>query len=371
MTTKLNNIDNLIYVGMDLHKKTTTFTAKNKQGEMLSQMKVYTNKDEVTKFVKQFNNQPMTLALEPVSQWYYYADLLERLGVDVHLTHPKKVKAISDKVKTDKIDSETLCELLRVGWLPEAYLSPQEVRGWKEQTRFRVSLVRLRTQVRNKVHAILHKHAYQCEYTDLFGKSGRKWLGSLTFSKEYTRSIKHYLELHDTLTERIDQAAKIIEQTVSDHAQAKLLTTIPSISYVTALTIMAEIGDIKRFPTAKKLMGYAGLVPSTYASGGKVVHGKITKTGSKWLRWIMVETAQRQTRLRKQPGFGWYYRKLKERHGSKTAAVATARKLLAVIWAVLSENREFEERTPDGRKLLNQATDSGVHQEARRKNIVS
>lgn len=143
MATK--NIDNLVYTGMDLHKKTTTFTAKNKQGEMLSQTKVFTNKDEITKFVKQFNNQPITLALEPVSQWYYYADLLERLDVDVHLTHSKKVKAISDKVKTDKIDSNTLCELLRVGWLPEAYLSPRKVRGWKEQTRFRVSLVRLRT----------------------------------------------------------------------------------------------------------------------------------------------------------------------------------------------------------------------------------
>lgn len=98
--------------------------------------------------------------------------------------------------------------------------------------------------------------------------------------------MKHYLELHDILTERIDYAAKIIETTVKDHHQARLLITIPGIKYVTALTIMAEIGNIKRFPSAKKLMGYAGLVPSTYASGDKVVHGKITKTGSKWLRYI-------------------------------------------------------------------------------------
>lgn len=350
MATKVNNIDNLIYIGMDLHKKTTTFTVKDKGGNKLACEKIYTNKDEMTKFIKQFK-APITLALEPVSQWYYYADLLEGLGVDVHLTHPRKVKAISDKVKTDKIDSETLCELLRVGWLPEAYLSPPEVRSWKEQTRFRSSLIHIRRQVKNKMHAILHKHAYQCEHTDLLGKAGRAWLESLKFSDEYDRSIKHYLELYDTLTERIDEAEGIIERTVTDHEQATLLTTIPGIKYVTALTIMAEIGNIKRFPTAKKLMGYAGLVPSTYASGGKVVHGKITKTGSKWLRWIMVETAHHQMRCKKKPGFGWYYRKLKERHGSKTAAVATARKLLAVIWAVLTENREFEARTPDGRKL--------------------
>lgn len=347
---KNNNVDNLTYIGMDLHKKTTTFTVKDKAGNRLACEKIYTNKDEMTKFIKQFKG-PITLALEPVSQWYYYADHLEKLGVDVHLTHPKKVKAISDKVKTDKIDSNTLCELLRVGWLPESYLSPKEVRSWKEQARFRASLVGLRTQVKNKIHAILHKHAYQCEYTDLFGKSGRKWLDTLEFSDTYTRSMKEYRELHDSLDRRIDEAKTVIENTVTNHEQATLLTSIPGIKYVTALTIMAEVGDIKRFPTAKKLQGYAGLVPSTYQSGDRTVHGKITKTGSKWLRHIMVEAAHHQARIKKKPGFGWYYRKVKERHGSKTAAVATARKLLAVVWAVLSEGRPFEERTPDGRKL--------------------
>ena len=346
-----NNIDNLIYIGMDLHKKTTTFTVKDREGNKLACERIHTNKDEITKFIRQFNSQQIVLALEPVSQWYYYADLLESLGVKVHLTHPKKVKAISDKVKTDKIDSETLCELIRVGWLPEAYLSPPNVRNWKEQTRFRSSLINLRTQIRNKIHAILHKHAYQCEYTNLFGKSGRMWLESLEFNEPFNRSIQEYLALYDNLTNRINDAEKIIVNTVKNHPQAVLLTTIPGISYITALTIIAEIGDIQRFPSAKKLMGYSGLVPSTYSSGDRTRHGRITKTGSKWLRYIMIETAHHQVRCKKKPGFGWYYRKLKERHGSKTAAVATARKLLAVIWAVLTENREFEARTPDGRKI--------------------
>ena len=104
---------------------------------------------------------------------------------------------------------------------------------------------------------------------------------------------------------------------------------------------MAEVGDIKRFPSAKKLMGYAGLAPSTYASGGKVRHGRIMKTGSSWLRWVFVEAAYHQLNCRKMQGLKPYYEKIKARKGSRVAAVATARKLCAVVWRVLTDQRPF------------------------------
>ena len=109
---------------------------------------------------------------------------------------------------------------------------------------------------------------------------------------------------------------------------------------------MGEIGDINRFNSAKKLQGYAGLVPSTYSSGDKQIHGKITKQGSKWLRWIMIEAAYHQERCKKIPGFGSYYNSMKKRKGTKTAAVATARKLLAVVWRLLKDNRPYEVNAP-------------------------
>ncbi|MBU4347109.1 transposase [Patescibacteria group bacterium] len=93
---------------------------------------------------------------------------------------------------------------------------------------------------------------------------------------------------------------------------------------------MAEIGNINRFMSVKHLQSYAGLIPSTYNSGDKQIHGRITKRGSKWLRWIMIESAYHQMNCKRIPGFGSYYNTLKKRKGSKTAAVATARKLLAV-----------------------------------------
>lgn len=89
-------------------------------------------------------------------------------------------------------------------------------------------------------------------------------------------------------------------------------------------------------------MGYAGVVPSTYASGGIVRHGRITKQGSRWLRWTMIEIAQRQTLCIKKQGFGWYYERIKKRKGTGAAAVATARKLLSVVWRILKDNRPFE-----------------------------
>jgi transposase len=341
------NNENKLFVGMDLHKNTSTFCVKDYDGNVIKQAKVLTDRNQIREFFNDLR-QPSSVALEPVSQWYTFADLIEALGHDVHIAHPQKVKAIaSARIKTDKIDAGVLADLLRANLLPEAYFSPKEVRGWKEMTRFRASLINLRTQVKNKIHAILHKHALTHSFTDLFGVGGTKWLSNLTLEEPFKTSLTEYLSVVESLTGQIDAAEEKITQTVTDHPQAKLLTSIPGVKFVSALTIMAEIGDIARFPDAKRLMGYAGLVPSTYSSGDVTRHGRITKTGNKWLRYIMVEIAQHQQRCKRKPGFGSFYLKLKARHGANTAAVATARKLLAVVWRLLTDKREWSATPPD------------------------
>jgi transposase len=332
-----------LFLGMDLHKNSSTFCVKDYDGEVVASRKVATNKSEVLGFVNQFKEHNLSLAVEPVSQWYFMADILQQAGVDVHLANPLKVKAIaSARVKTDKIDAGVLCDLLRGNLLPEAYLSSSEMRMWKEMVRFRMSLMKLRTQTKNRIHAILGKNGHLSKFTDTFGKAGRVWLAELELPEHFRNSLDEYLATHDYLTEQIKRAEKNIEAVVVGNKLMTLLTTIPGVSYFSALTIMAEIGDIHRFPSAKQLMGYAGVVPSTYASGDKVVHGRITKTGSRWLRWIMIEIAHKQLRCKRKPGLGWYYAKIKKNKGSKTAAVATARKLLAVIWRMLVDERPFK-----------------------------
>lgn len=332
-----------LFVGMDLHKNTSTFSVKDEQGNVFKEKKVLTDRNQVREFVASLGSHSLSVVMEPVSQWYVYADLMQSLGCEVHLAHPMKVKAIaSARIKTDKIDAGVLADLLRSNLLPEAYFSSPSVRTWKEVVRFRASLLNLRTQVKNKIHAILHKHGLKHNYSNLFGKQGAIWLRGLNLKEPFKANLESLLGLIDDLNELVKSAEERIEQTVTSNPQAELLTTIPGISYVSALTIMGEIGEISRFRSAKKLMGYAGLVPSTYSSGDSVRHGRITKTGSKWLRYIMIEVAQHQQLCKRKPGFGSYYLKLKQRKGTATAAVATARKMLAVVWRLLTDNRPFE-----------------------------
>lgn len=280
---------------MDLHKNSSTFCVKDKDGKLYDASKVVTNPYEVQKYINKFTGSKLSLVVEPVSQWYFYADLLQKLGVDLHLANPLQVKAIaSARVKTDKIDASVLCDLLRTNLLPEAYFSSPDVRNWKEMVRFRASLINLRTQVKNKVHAIIFKNGLSFQATRLFGKAGRQWLQSLELPKQFQVSLDRYLDMVEYFDGLVTEADTVIEKTVTDNQQALLLTSIPGVSYVSALTLIAEIGDISRFPSAKKLQGYAGLVPSTYSSGDMTRHGRITKQGSKWFRWTMVEIAHRQ-----------------------------------------------------------------------------
>lgn len=336
-----------LFVGMDLHKNTSTFSVKDEQGNVFKEKKVLTDRNQVREFVASLGSHSLSVVMEPVSQWYVYADLMQSLGCEVHLAHPMKVKAIaSARIKTDKIDAGVLADLLRSNLLPEAYFSSPTVRAWKEVVRFRASLLNLRTQVKNKIHAILHKHGLKHNYSNLFGKQGTIWLKGLVLKEPFRDNLNRLLDLVDYLNVQMETAESKVEQLVGENPQARILTTIPGISYVSALTIMGEIGEISRFASAKKLMGYAGLVPSTYSSGDTVRHGRITKTGSKWLRYIMIEVAQHQQLCKRKPGFGSYYLAMKQRKGSATAAVATARKMLAVVWRMLTDNRPWQTNPP-------------------------
>ncbi len=324
---------------MDLHQKTSTFSVKEKEGTVIAAKTVSTTKEDIKKFLSPFAGSSLTL--EPVSQWYCYADFIESLGLDVKIANPMKVKLIAaSRIKTDTIDAGVLADLLRVNMLPESYHAPADVRAWKEEVRLRMSLVRLRVQVKNKIHALVWKQGLRSPYT-LFTKNGLIWLDQQTFSKEATVALTTYRETLALLDRQINDAEERMITDNKHREEVKLLITIPGISYLSALTIMAEIGDISRFPSAKKLMGYAGVVPSTYSSGGKVRHGKIIKQGSSWLRYVLIEAAHHQLHCTKRKGLIDYYNGIKERKGSKAAAVATARKLCAVIFRVLTDKQPF------------------------------
>jgi len=337
-----------IYIGMDLHKSTSSFCVMNKEGVILREQRIPTSVSEVTKFINSLGKkQAISSALEPVSQWYVYADLLEELGTEVHLAHPRKLKAIAtSSSKTDKLDARVITDHLRTNHLPEAYYSPKAVRGWKELVRSRSALVKLRTETKNRVHAVLFKNGIESPVTNLFTNRGILWLRSLELEDHFKLSVEKYLSVIEHLNREIKEMEKVIKKKVSQTREMELLKSIPGIGDILSATIMAEIGEIDRFKSPKQLQAYAGIVPWVHNSGGKERNGRITKVGSTWLRYAVIESVIGMARTRKSSDLKDHFLKVKANKNYQTAAVATARKLLAIIWSVLRNDRPFQARYP-------------------------
>ena len=330
----------MLYTGLDLHKSFSYITTVNDKGQIVGQKKLPSN-GEVVEFLKEFG-QSMEVAIEATPSWYWLYDCLEDEGFEVKLSHPLRTKAIaSAKVKTDKVDSATLAHLLRSDLLPLSYVPEKPVRLNRELLRYRASLVKIQSRIKNKMHTILAKNNISHDYTDLFGKAGMAFLHSLSLPENYTIALEGYLSVLETVRHEIRSVSKKVQQLAEDDQDSMLLMTIPGVGYYSALLIKSEIGDVKRFPSAKQLCSYAGLVPSTHASGNVCYHGHITKQGSKWLRWILIEAAihavKRTGPLRR------FYFKVERKKGGKVAKVATARKLLEWIYHMMRDCKAFQQ----------------------------
>jgi transposase len=330
----------MLYTGVDYHRSFSYLTTMNEKGEVVSQKKLPSN-GEIVDFLKSFG-ESMEIAIEATPSWYWLYDHLEDEGFEVKLSHPLKTKAIAyAKVKTDKVDSATLAHLLRSNLLPLSYVPEKPIRLNRELLRYRASLVKIQTGVKNKIHTILAKNNVSHGYSDLFGKEGMAFLQSLTLPENYKIALGGYLAVLDTVRCEIRAASKKIQQLAEGNRDALLLMTIPGMGYYSALLTASEIGDVKRFRSAKQLCAYAGLVPSTHASGNTCFHGHITKQGSRWLRWILIEAAIHAV---KRPGvLRRFYFKIEKKKGGQIAKVAAARKFLEWIYHILRDGRTYQE----------------------------
>lgn len=331
----------MIYAGLDLHKGFSVITIINAGGREILKQKKLPNNPKIIGLFQGFD-EPVMVAMEATQGWYWLYDLLEENGIEIKLAHPLKTKAIaSARIKNDKIDSTILAHLLRADLLPLSYVPPKPIRMQRELLRYRASLVRIQTGIKNRVHVILAKNNITHNFSDLFGKQGKEFLSSLSLPEVYQKAIDGYLSILNELDEQIKAVDEMIVVSAKDDEDAKLLVTIPGMGYYSALLIKSEIGDINRFPSAKQLCSYAGLIPSTYSSGNTTFHGHITKQGSRWLRWIL---AQAVAHCVTKPGhLQKFYFRLARRKGKKIARVATERKLLEWIYHMLKERKTFQE----------------------------
>ena len=322
-----------VYVGIDVHRKRSQVAVIDQGGKVLANRNV---NNGVTPILSVIGGLPSgtKAAFEAAYGWGWLVELLEDYGFEPHLVHPLQCKAIaSARLKNDKVDAAILAQLLRADLLPEAWIAPPEVRQLRALLRHRVQLVRLRTLLRNRIHAVLADHGHG-RPGGCWSGPGREWLASLELPAVSREVIQDALALIDALQQPIDRLDWEVHQHAKADPRVKVLTQLPGVGPFTALVLLAEIGDIGRFGSARKLASWAGLTPTVRGSDRTVRHGHISKQGSVWARWVLCEAAQTAKR---HPDFAASYQAIARRRGKKIATTAIARKLATRAYHQLTD----------------------------------
>jgi transposase len=316
-------------VGIDLHRKRSQIAALDESGAQLLSRRIVNDPQTFLALLEGVGE--CRVALEATYGWEWLADVLQDAGYELHLAHPMRTKAIaSARVKTDAVDARTLAQLLRADLLPEAYIAPRELRDLRDLLRHRVALTRMRSALKNRVSAVLAKNGIQRPYSDLFGPGGLRFLAELELREGPRRRLDSTLALVGDFTREIDATSREIDARASDDPYVPVLCQIRGVGRYIAMLVIAEVGDIARFATARRLCSWAGLTPTVRSSDGKARLGHISAQGSPPLRWALVEAAQHAA------GGGGplrdSYERIAKRRGKQIAKVAVARHILTLCY---------------------------------------
>ena len=335
----------MLYAGLDLSRKRLDFHLLDEAGGTVEAGAAPPDADGLRGLagrVARFGG-PVYAAIESMNGARFVHDQLELHGWEVEIADALKVKGLAPLAcKTDRIDAWVLAELCRREFVPAIWLPDPEVRAERERARFRLHLVRHRSSLKQRVHAVLLAHGKPCPVSDLFGVSGRALLERLALPQPWAATVDASLRLIDALEQEIAACERELKRLGADHRYVPLLLTIPGIGWVLAYTIAAEIGDIARFPSPTKLAGYTGLCPRVYQSGESDRRGPLAKQGPKYLRWALVEAAVHAST---HPLYRERYQRTKTRlgkqRGARVAQIDLARRLAEAIWHMLTRNQPF------------------------------
>ena len=336
----------MLYIGIDVHKKNLQVCVIDGVGNRMRDCRLENRPHSVSSYFEKIE-RPAGVALEATHNWGMLYDLLSDQGFDVHICHSKEAKMIGlASVKNDKVDAFKLATLLRVGLLPEAYVPDVESRELRSLVRGRASLIGQSTAIKNQIHAILRATWIDSPWSDTFGKSGRKFLANLDIGESYKLVIASKLSILDKIWEQVSVLNDEIVHRAHLDARAMLIMTAPGFAEFRAVMLLSEIVDINRFARAENLVSYAGLNPREHSSGEKTRRGKISKEGSSWLRWIMVESAQHA--IKEEGKIRDLYLRVSEKRGHNRGMVAAAREMLVSIFWML---KRMEPYRASGKKL--------------------
>ncbi|MDQ2056439.1 IS110 family transposase [Halobellus sp. H-GB7] len=326
-----------MYLGIDVHKRYAQVAVMDEAGKIVEEVRVENaNLDDLAQ-----RYAGAQAVLEATSNYYHIHDTLSE-HLDVTVAHPKKINQIADTdKKTDRVDAKELARMLRLNSVPESYVPTEEVREARALVRGRQTLVENRTKYANKVHGPLSDHSITEDVKPLTAK-GREFLRELSLPTPFDALLESYLDLIESLTDEIQKLEKTIEERAGSLKETQLLMTIPGVSYYTALTIYAELGDIDRFDGDKEVVSYVGLNPVIRESGDSRIEGSISKRGSGRVRWLLVRAANTAVHTCNDEYLGRFYDRLASRKNSQKAIVAAARKMLVSIYHMLDRGDVYD-----------------------------
>jgi transposase len=330
----------MIHVGIDLHSRNMTLVAINDNGKLLAEEKLANSPVNLERFFGKFN-QPIQAVVECTSYWYWVADWCMERNIPLQLAHAKMLKAISyAKVKTDSVDARTLADLLRVGLIPEAHQCRKEQRDLRELTRGRLRMIERRSSLQSSLWQLAAKYNVLVQdvgwrYLDRLGDFLQQQLPAVAWME--AQLLLDQIRLTQNHIIALEQA---IEQQTGFHENVERLKVLPGFGLVCAWTVVAEIGDITRFPSDKQFVSYCRLVPGSKDSGGKHRHRSKNKDGNRYLRIAFNQAAI--VAYRDYPVVKEYFKKVKRRSGKHVARTVVGKELARIVWQMLSKNEEYK-----------------------------
>lgn len=337
------------YIGCDAHKKYSVFVTINETGRAGTPERVEHDKDLYRKYLS-FLPEGSPIAIESVGNWYWMIEEMEKAGHQPILVNPRKAKLLMGNInKTDKLDAKGLAMLNLNGSLPAVWIPSSELRDQRELTRMRMSLVSVRTKLKNRIHSVLAKYAIVIdEVSDIYGQRGQELLREAIqdLPEETGRSVEVQLQVLDQVSEQITQIEQHIREIVKDTPVMQLIKTLPGVGDILAIVIALEIGTVERFSSGQHLASYSGTVPRVSSSGGKTYYGRVKPDVNHYLKWAYIEATSCIALQRNKMEYrhvGKLLRRIQKQKGYPKAAVAVARHLAEATYGMLKKNEPYKE----------------------------
>lgn len=326
-------------IGLDVHRDFCE-VAIWEEGELRSAGRIETSPEALELFAESLGREDR-VALEVTGNAWEIARIIEPHVAQVLVVSPADTGIRQARAKTDRLDARALARLLAAGSLDGLWMPDERIRALRRRLARRAQLVRARTRAKNEVQAVLVRRLIaKPKVADLFGQAGRRWLAGLELPEEEHETLDSALRQVDFLDAEVAQVEAVIARQALDWPEARRLMTVPGVNVITAATFLAAIGDVRRFRSPRKLVGYLGLDPKVRQSGASPAsHGRISKQGSAPARYALVEASWSVVR---QPGpLHAFYERIRARRRHQVAIVASARKLACLFWQLLTKQEDY------------------------------